>query len=399
MCETLELAAVELPLQATSAALGRLQRLLVGVPGVAAVAPCGDAGRRRLLLSPALVPPGAAATLPPQLTALLEDVPGAFLVTHSQPRPYVSLTVAEVLRALLPAEVSPPAAWEEVGHIVHLNLRSEQLPWARLIGAVILDKHSPRIATVVNKASALTGEHRTFPLQLLAGDRRFTTRVAEAGCTFEVDVAAAYWNSRLNTERARMLALLCPGDTLLDLCAGVGPLVVPAARAGVSVLACDLNPAAVASMRRNCALNNVPGDAVQFFNEDGVGLCRRLLAASEPPPLTHVVANLPGTAPELLGAGLARAFNRLTWGTRALPVVHAYAFSKAANPSSDIIQRCAAALLVPPTMLLRGMPGGDAPGTGPGGAALVHFVRDVAPGKPMMRCSFRLPEEAAFSET
>lgn len=43
-----------------------------------------------------------------------------------------------------------PASFETVGHLVHLNLREEQLPFKYLIGQVLLDKN-PHVKTVVNK--------------------------------------------------------------------------------------------------------------------------------------------------------------------------------------------------------------------------------------------------------
>ncbi len=45
-----------------------------------------------------------------------------------------------------------PSAFECVGHIAHVNLRDEVLPWKHVIGQVLLDKN-PSIRTVVNKAN------------------------------------------------------------------------------------------------------------------------------------------------------------------------------------------------------------------------------------------------------
>lgn len=55
---------------------------------------------------------------------------------------------------LLPADVEVPTSFETVGHIIHLNLRDEHLPYKHVIGQVLLDKN-PHIRTVVNKVSRL----------------------------------------------------------------------------------------------------------------------------------------------------------------------------------------------------------------------------------------------------
>ena len=44
-----------------------------------------------------------------------------------------------ILRELLPAEVEVPSSFETVGHIAHLNLREQHLPYKHVIGQVILD--------------------------------------------------------------------------------------------------------------------------------------------------------------------------------------------------------------------------------------------------------------------
>ena len=56
---------------------------------------------------------------------------------------------------LLPAGSEVPSSFESIGHIAHLNIRDELLPYKHVIGQVIMDKN-PSITTVVNKVSWVT---------------------------------------------------------------------------------------------------------------------------------------------------------------------------------------------------------------------------------------------------
>ena len=57
------------------------------------------------------------------------------------------------MQRLLPAGLEVPCSFETVGHIAHLNLRDELLPFKHLVGQVLLDKN-PSIRTIVNKVRA-----------------------------------------------------------------------------------------------------------------------------------------------------------------------------------------------------------------------------------------------------
>ncbi len=52
---------------------------------------------------------------------------------------YDNFSANAALRVLLPPAVEVPASFETVGHIAHLNLREEQLPFRKIIGQVLLD--------------------------------------------------------------------------------------------------------------------------------------------------------------------------------------------------------------------------------------------------------------------
>ena len=54
------------------------------------------------------------------------------------------------MQRLLPEGCEVPTSFESVGHIAHMNLRDELLPFKNVIGQVLLDKN-PSIRTIVNK--------------------------------------------------------------------------------------------------------------------------------------------------------------------------------------------------------------------------------------------------------
>ena len=84
----------------------------------------------------------------------------------------------------------------------------------------------------------------------------------ENGLTYALDFRAVYWNSRLGTERARLVDSFGPEDVVLDLCCGVGPIALPAARVARAVYANDLNPKSVEYLRANDTRNNAKRGAL-----------------------------------------------------------------------------------------------------------------------------------------
>lgn len=55
---------------------------------------------------------------------------------------YNCLSAQQVLRRLLPEGVEVPTSFECVGHIAHLNLREDQLPYKAVIGQVGWQPHN-----------------------------------------------------------------------------------------------------------------------------------------------------------------------------------------------------------------------------------------------------------------
>ena len=129
-----------------------------------------------------------------QSVAALVACDGLAVTTAQLGVDYAYWPVAAVLQRLLPPGAEVPSAFETVGHIAHLNLRDEHLPYKHVIGQVLLDKN-PRIRTVVNKVASIQNEFRVFPMEVLAeappgpGGSGTETEVRQHGARFQLDFA------------------------------------------------------------------------------------------------------------------------------------------------------------------------------------------------------------------
>ncbi|KAL9345975.1 hypothetical protein Peur_060828 [Populus x canadensis] len=286
----------------------------------------------------------------------------------------------EILEALLPRDMIIPSAFETVGHIAHLNLRDEHLPYKKLIAKVVLDKNKPKIQTVVNKIDAIHNDYRTMQLEVLAGNHSLVTMVVENGLRFHVDLAAVYWNSRLASERQRLLNGFTHNDVLCDVFAGVGPIALSAAKIVKHVYANDLNPCAVQYMEKNSVLNKLERH-IEIFNMDGRRFIDAMYASQKAQSITQVVMNLPNDAVEYLDAFRGIFKYKPKDKEYAMPLIHVYGFSKARDPEFDFHERIRIALQeVAVNVEMR-------------------RVRQVAPGKWMLCASFRLPTSVAYAHT
>lgn len=284
----------------------------------------------------------------------------------------------ELLEALLPEGMIVPTGFETVGHIAHLNLRDEHLPYKKLIAQVVLDKNKPKIQTVVNKIDAIQNDYRTMQLEVLAGNHSLVTTVIENGIRFQVDLATVYWSSRLATERQRLVCCFSKFDVVCDVFAGVGPLAISAAKKVKYVYANDLNPHAVEYLERNIVLNKLDRK-IEVSNMEGRRFIHSIFASQRPFGVTQVVMNLPKDAAEFLDSFRGIFKNRPKDVVCTLPKIHVYGFSKSDNPEFDFQERINMVL----DEKVEDME--------------MHRVRLVAPGKWMLCASFILPKTVAFA--
>ena len=370
-----------------------LKNIIIKIPSVKSIVPCSKEEKLVLLM----------VDCPPQFVEKYQCIQKDFELKLD----YSNFTVAQVLAKLLPKEMDIPSSYENVGHIAHLNLRNEQLPYKMAIGQIFLDKVS-NIKTVVNKTNLLHSDNpfRILQFELLAGEENYIAKVSESNCNFEFDFSKVYWNSRLQMEHKRLTDLFKPSEYIADVFAGVGPFAVPAAKKCV-VFANDLNPDSFHYLKLNGTKNKV-NDRLYSYNLDGKDFIRTSLAfLNESKSLIeenlnkknskakkariqlkddmlfdHYVLNLPTTALDF-----CIAFKHIWPLNCKLPMIHVYCFFKSKDQqqaNSELVCRLNEALERPKDATFEELS--------------IVDVRNVAPHKNMYCLSFRLPSDVGYNK-
>uniref|UniRef100_J3LEK7 tRNA (guanine(37)-N1)-methyltransferase n=1 Tax=Oryza brachyantha TaxID=4533 RepID=J3LEK7_ORYBR len=177
---------------------------------------------------------------------------------------------------VVPYSLTLGYSYWSAGHVAHLNIPDDLLPYKDVIAKVIYDKNYPRIQTVANKVGSITNEFRVPQFEILAGKSDMVTEVKQYGATFKLDYGLVYWNSRLEHEHIRLVSLFKKGDVICDMFAGIGPFSIPAAQKGCIVYANDLNPDSVHYLRTNAQINKVD-DYIFTYNMDARVFMQNLL--------------------------------------------------------------------------------------------------------------------------
>lgn len=164
-----------------------------------------------------------------------------------------------------------PGGFDRVGDIAVVGITPEAAPWEHEIGALLLALHPATIRVVAKRAGEYAGEYRTLPLQVIAGEERLTTIHRENGVLLHLDLGQVYFSVRSAHERARIAALVKPGESVAVLCSGVGPfpLIIGRHSKAREVIGIEKNPVAHAFAFRNLRANRTIRTVRLFAGDAG----------------------------------------------------------------------------------------------------------------------------------
>ena len=200
-----------------------------------------------------------------------------------------------------------------------------------------------------------------------------------------------YWNSRLQSEHARLSATIPREARVADCTCGVGPFSIPLSKRGVACYANDLNPKAVEFLRENARVNKC---------------VRNYKSRSRPARGAFYVASRPGGRRTASTTYLRRelscwtCFATLRCGADR-PLLLLREAGNDADAIHDIHARCqnavGASLPIPDKLL----PSPAARGARklPNSGFAVRWVRNVSPNKDMYCASFRAPSSRKRART
>jgi len=149
-----------------------------------------------------------------------------------------------------------PRGYQRLGRVLLLRLPASYRPYFARIGRAWQEELG--VATVLVRVGPVEGEFRRPTVERIAGGSS-ETEVVEHGIRWRFDAARVMFAAGNRTERQRAGRLARPGETVVDLFAGIGYFAIPAAVVGRArrVVAVEKNPVAFGYLTANAARNGV----------------------------------------------------------------------------------------------------------------------------------------------
>jgi tRNA wybutosine-synthesizing protein 2 len=150
-----------------------------------------------------------------------------------------------------------PSGFQKIGDIIILNLNLKLKNKRAIIGESVLNIF-PNIKTVCDKSGGITGDLRVPQVKKIAGNGTETIHV-ENGCKYNLDVTKVMFAKGNVSERGRLPKIIKPGESIIDMFAGIGYFTIPIARHAKpkQIIAIEKNPMPVKFLKDNIKLNGL----------------------------------------------------------------------------------------------------------------------------------------------
>jgi len=231
------------------------------------------------------------------------------------PRKAGSLTIEELLKTkLLPQELAIiPKSQEIVGQIMILEIPEELISKEKIIAQSYLQINK-NIDTVVKKDHIHTGEYRLRKVKILAGKNSKETIHQESGIKIKLHLERTYFSARTSHERLRIAKQVKPGENIMVMFSGAGPLPLILAHKTPArhITGIEINPLAHQYALQSIELNNLQ-DKITLLEGD---VRERLPQLNQ--IFDRIAMPLPKTGEEFLDVALPKLKKK--------GILHLYAF-------------------------------------------------------------------------
>ncbi|MHB1439368.1 MAG: class I SAM-dependent methyltransferase [Cuniculiplasma sp.] len=174
-------------------------------------------------------------------------------------------------------------SFDLVGDIAIIHSR-KHLDLDFMIGFITRSKGNIR---TIYLDKGVKGEERLRDLELLYGPDEPISMYRENNIVMKVDVKRAYFSPRLSTERYLVSRNIQDNERILDMFAGIGPFSLNIGKTKkCRMIACDINPEAVALLRYNISINRLQSE-IEIYEGDSYKLLK------EREPFHRIIMNNP----------------------------------------------------------------------------------------------------------
>lgn len=165
--------------------------------------------------------------------------------------------------------VNAPSSFDIIGHIAVIKIPDKLWSERKVIGEQLHRIHK-NVRTVLAVSGPTKGDYRLRKYEVIWGVNQTETIYREHGCIFKLDLEKVFFNSRLSFERERISKLIKPGETVVNMFAGVGTFSIIITKKQSllrAVYSIDINPFAYRYMKENIRLNKVGGKVVPILGD------------------------------------------------------------------------------------------------------------------------------------